>query len=296
VDTFNDLGLMTQQNAWTKDARRRVEAEPVERTGSSSRATPRVTSRSALRPAATSARYIVTAVGLALSFVFAFLAAASARSSYQVSEDVVFLVSPTTQYPGSAGRVDNPYLGFGDLKVLVKAVSSYMTADTTKAVVQGQGGTTTYTFGLSGDLTSPIATVTATAPSSQKALNSYNVVLSQVQQATRRLQEEAKAPSSTLITALPVGQPTASTSLTTPKVKTGLFALVAGLLLTALVLFLMKHWQARGRYSTTSGQRPSSSSPSTGSPRSSEQGFSSLPPSGVQARDDPHDAAVPAER
>ncbi len=289
---------MTQQSAWTRDARRRADAGQPSRAGASSQnVTPRVPARVARPSAQHLGGYIVTAAGVVLSLLFALLAAASARSSYQVSEDVVFLVSPTTQYPGSAGRVDNPYLGFGDLKVLAKAVSSYMSADTTKAAVQAQGGSTTYTFGLSGDLTSPIATLTATGRSSQEALKSYNVVLSQVQQATRRLQEEARAPDSTLITALPVGQPTASTSLATPKVKTGLFALVAGLLLTALVLFLMKQWQAaRGRYSATSVRRPGPPAPPTGPAHPLDQDFSPLPPSGVQAREDPHDAAVPAER
>ncbi len=298
---------MTQQNAWTDDARRRVDAGQAP-PGAGSQGTPRVPPQVAQRSARGLRRYVVMAAGVVLSLVFAFLAAASTRSSYQVSEDVVFLVSPTTQYPGSAGRVDNAYLGFGDLKVLAKAVSSYMAADTTKAAVQNQGATTTYTFGLSGDLTSPITTLTATAPSPREALKSYNVVLSQVQQATSRLQGEARAPASTLITALPVGQPSTTTSLATPKVKTGLFALVAGLVLTTLVLFLMKQWQAaRSRHSAYGVRQPSPLSPPgpssppgdpvppTGSARPLDRDFSPLS-AGVQAQQDPHDAAVSAER
>ncbi|CUU58522.1 Capsular polysaccharide biosynthesis protein [Parafrankia irregularis] len=139
-------------------------------------------------------RWRLTAAGVALTVVAAIGAFVMTPVSYQGSSQVFLLPSAVS---AETGKVDNPYLGFGQSLRITAEVISRLTS-TAEAVDEAvkHGATAGYMIGIPTDAAGPVLNVQAEGPDRAAVVTTVNYVVTKLGEVLDQEQEKGGAPRS----------------------------------------------------------------------------------------------------
>ncbi len=178
-------------------------------------------------------RWYIVLAGLLLTAGLAYGATLATSSEY--TSRALILVLPSEEAVGEDG---NPFLALDGLEQPASLVTAYFTSTTAQREVAGLSATATYIVALDEQVRGPVILVQVTDESAERSLATLDYLTERVPQELRRLQDELRAPESSMLGSMLLDKDVEATEDNSTAIRLTIAACAVGLIATVF----LAHW------------------------------------------------------
>lgn len=178
-------------------------------------------------------RWYIVLAGLLLTAGLAYGATVAASSEY--TSRALILVLPSEEGVGEDG---NPFLALGGLEQPASLVTAYFSSTTAQREVAERSSTATYLVALDEQVRGPVILVQVSDASAEQSLATLDYLTERIPQELRRLQDELRAPESSMLGSMLLQKDVEATEDNSAAVRLIIAAIAVGLLATVF----LAHW------------------------------------------------------